>query len=275
MQDDDFSLELSEDRPESERSGPPGRSGGGKPPSGGRGRLRLLAGLLVSLGLVAGGTAFWLLGPRPDRESAPVQAVASPRELISLSRAREIQQLRSRLRLTERSSHNQALVAEEQERTTGWYASRADLTLLTGLFERYLEITGRLYEVFRLYGNGYIEERPALERIFRGQVLGEFELIQRRKQQLLRRVSEDPAADLFAGLNNISHQDSLAVSAFLAHLESGNEQELLQAMEQANEARLQLRDFWRELDFHIRRFRVEFQLPAEIWKRYYSPWEQG
>lgn len=154
-----------------------------------------------------------------------------------------------------------------------WLASQAELTLLTGLFNHYMEITARFYEIFRILSNNYLNERWQLLSLFENEILPKFDNAERRRKLLRRRIGHNPALELFDNLDYIAFYDSIAVHSFYSYLKEGGQGEFNTAIENVNTAKFMIKDFWKYFQRNLTEYGVNYRPSPEVWRRYYAPWE--
>lgn len=234
--------------------------------------LKLLVAVIIAGGVLAVATSFWIFRETQPQEVEPT-LTEGPKPLIASSRARDIHTRRSLMRAENRSSHNQYLVKEKGPQDMVWLASQAELTLLTGLFNHYMEITARFYEIFRILSNDYLNERWQLLSLFENEILPKFDNVERRRKLLHRRIGHDPALDLFDNLDYIAFYDSIAVHSFYSYLKKGGQSEFNTAIENVNTAKFMIRDFWKYFQRNLTEYKINYEPSPDVWRRYYAPWE--
>ncbi|MCE5270899.1 hypothetical protein LLH00_06400 [bacterium] len=274
--DEDFKLEWQEDGDEDDsgETKPSSSGNGGKKASSGH--LTLLLVLLGTLVLGGGGAGFWWLRAR-QQEQERLAAAAAPKVVeeghVSSARAMEIMENRKLMRDEFRSSHNTPLVEDQGQAGMVDMAVRGELTLVSGLFQHYVQTTAAFFELSRIITNNYVENRAQVEQLFLTQVKPAFDMAERRRDVLERRISHSPAQELYDNLAWIAHHDSLAVMSMQRFVEKGEPEDFLTAVDLANTAKLMLRKFWSFLREDLRRNKVVFTPPEGIWRRYYVAWD--
>lgn len=271
---DDFKLEWQEDDDET------GSGGAEKSPSSGGGKHR--PGLPVLLGaaafclLAAGGGVWWYFS-RPEetvqQPALPVVAKVADEGRISSARALEIMENRKRMRGEFRSSHNAPMIEDPGEAGMVDVAIRGELTLVTGLFQHYVQTTAAFFELSRIITNNYVENRGQVEQLFLSQIKPAFDMAERRREILRRRISRDPAQDLYKKIDWIAYHDSLAVMSMQKFVEGGETEDFVTAVDYANKAKLMLRKLWITLRTDLRSYKIGYNPPEDIWRRYYVAWD--
>ena len=170
-----------------------------------------------------------------------------------------------------RSKRNEYLVRERGPEDMLWLTSQAELTLLSGLFSHYLETTARFYEIVRILTNGYLDQPSQLKELYGREIMRRFENAERRRKMLRRRIEHDPALELFGHLDYIAYYDSIAFYSFDNYLNGAEKTELTTAMEQANNAKFMIKDFWDYFKLRLDEYRVDFKPSEDVWQRYYLP----
>jgi len=236
--------------------------------------LVLILGLAFLGGTLATGTAFWVYSSISHPQEVEKKITLQAKPLISKSRAKEIQYRRSLMRTQFRSSHNKYLLREKRPEDMIWLTSQAELTLLSGLFSRYVEITGNFFEILRIMANDYLNERWQVRDVFERELLPAFNNAERRKKVLVRRIEYEPALQLFRNLSYIAYHDSIAINAFDSYLNQGNENDFTVAVDYANTTKLMLKDFWQNFRFYLNNHDINFQPSEEVWNRYFGPWDR-
>jgi hypothetical protein len=229
----------------------------------------LVAGISIVSASVA---AFWLISSHPARREVEKKLVQEPKPLISSLRARDIQEKRTLLRADSRSSHNEYLMKKKGAEDMLWFTSQAELTLLSGLFNYYIDITAHFYEFVRLTSNDYLQQRWQVKKIFEQDLLPKFQSAERRRVVLNTRIQHEPTRDLYKSLSYIAYHDSLAVTFLYTYLNDGPEADYTKAVEHANKAKLLLKEFWKYFQDYIKEYDIKYQLPAEMWNRYFGNW---
>ena len=258
----------------STRDSPEAETGAESSKSGGTARVnvKLMLAAVVAGGVLAVAATFWILGQSRPQEVQPTLTEAA-KPLIASSRAMDIRARRNQMRSENRSSHNQYLVQEKGPQDMVWLASQAELTLLSGLFNHYMEITARFYEMFRILSNDYLNERWQVLSLFENKILPKFDNAERRRKLLRRRIEHDPALELFDNLDYIAYYDSIAVQSFHTYLKSGGEDEFNTAIENVNTAKFMIKDFWNYFQRELNEYGVSYKPSPDVWRRYYAPWE--
>lgn len=259
--------ELTQDSPEAEIGSEDSKSSGSALVN-----LKFLIAVVIAGGLLALVTSFWIFRESQPQEVQPT-LTEPPKPLIASSRAMDIRTRRSRMRTEYRSSHNQYLMKEKGQQGMVWLASQAELTLLTGLFNHYMEITARFYEIFRILSNNYLNERWQLLSLFENEILPKFDNAERRRKLLRRRIGHNPALELFDNLDYIAFYDSIAVHSFYSYLKEGGQSEFNTAIENVNTAKFMIKDFWKYFQRNLTEYGVNYRPSPEVWRRYYAPWE--
>jgi len=259
---------------ESTKDAPQTETGSGGSKSGGTVwvNLKLLIAVVVVGGVFAVMASFWIFGQSQPQKVQPT-LIEPPRALIASSRAREIRDKRKKMRAENRSSHNRYLVKERGPQDMVWLASQAELTLLSGLFNHYMEITARFFEMFRILSNDYLNERWQVFSVFENEILPEFNNAERRRKLLRRRIDHYPALDLFDNLDYIAYYDSIAVHSFYSYLKQGGETEFNTTIENVNTAKFMIKDFWKYFQRELAEYGISYQPSRDVWRRYYAPWE--
>jgi hypothetical protein len=229
----------------------------------------LVAGISIVLASV---TAFWFISSHPARQEAEKKLVQEPTPLISSLRARDIQEKRTLLRSNSRSSHNEYLMKKKGSEDMLWFTSQAELTLLSGLFNYYIDINAHFFEFVRLTSNDYLKQRWQVKKIFEQDLMPKFQSAERRLDVLNTRIQHDPGRDLYKNISYIAYHDSLAVTFLYAYLNDGPEDDYTKAVEHANTAKLSIKEFWKFFQIYIKEYDIKYQLPAEIWNRYFGSW---
>jgi hypothetical protein len=263
----------------SAEEGPEGRSSGTGQRRLIRGRQGLILFIFILAGVLGGSAAYFFLpfksAPAPAAVKPP-QAVQEQEQepLIASSRVHRIEEIRRRMRLELRSSHNRFLVDTTAASGDIDRASiQGELTLVAGLFDHYLAATASLFELSRVITNNYVEKRSQVDELYRSQVLPAFETAERRRVSLERRISHYPAIGDYHDLGFAAFQDSLALTSFQAYLSTGRERDYLDALESANSAKLILRNFWSYFQLDLKSYGVPFKPSGVIWRSYYVSWE--
>ena len=267
MEEQALENESTQDSPE-EKTG----SGGSKSGSTALNNLKLLIAVVIAGAVFAVVGSFWIFGERQPQVAQPT-LIEPPKPLIASSRARDIQARRNQMRAENRSSHNQYLVKERGSQDMVWLASQAELTLLSGLFNHYMEITARFFEMFRILSNDYLNERWQVLSLFENEVLPKYDNAERRRELLRRRIEHYPALELLANLDYIAYYDSIAVYSFYNYLKDGGEDEFNTAVENVNTAKFMIKDFWKYFQRQLTEYRISYQPTHDVWRRYYAPWE--
>ena len=225
------------------------------------------------LGAALAGLAgfFFFFSNKAAPEKAPVVLSQPVDPLIATGRAKEIQEVRSIMRSEYRSKRNEYLVHERGPEDMLWLTSQAELTLLSGLFNHYMVTTARFYEIIRIFTNGYLDQPSQLKALYEREILRGFENAERRRKLLHRRIEHDPALELFSRLDYIAYYDSIAFYSFNNYLNGGEKTELTTAVEQANNAKFMIKDFWDYFKFRLAEYRVDFKPSEDVWQRYYLP----
>ncbi len=270
---EDFKLEWQDDDEET------GSGGADKvPQSGGKFHPGLMA-LLIAAGfciLAAGGGAWWYFS-RPEetaqQPTMPVVTKVADEGRISSARALEIMESRKRMRGEFRSSHNAPMIEDPGEAGMVDVAIRGELTLVTGLFQHYVQTTAAFFELSRIITNNYVENRGQAEQLFLSQIKPAFDMAERRRDILQRRISRDPAQDLYSKIAWIAYHDSLAVMSMQKFVENGETQDFLRAVDYANTAKLMLRKLWITMRTDLRTYKISFNPPEDMWRRYYVAWD--
>jgi len=233
-----------------------------------RKNLKLLLLLSGASGMLALATAYWVFSDaHPSQQVVPIA-----REGSLTTRHKAIKVRRSLMRTLYRSSHSQYLVKEEGSKDMVWLTAQAELSLLTGLFNHYVETTAQFFELFRIMSNNYLNQRWEILELFDRQLLPRFETAERRRTLLRRRIEHEPAVELFKKINYIAYHDSIAVVSFQRYLTSGSESEFTLAVDFANEAKLLIKEFWNYFQVHLQNYQIDFEPSPDFWNRYYGPW---
>lgn len=253
--------------PDKIRSGskPAGASGGGT-------TVKLLAITGVAGAVVALATGLFFF--RAAEPIPAVQAVAEPpKPLISTSRARQIHELRGRLRIENRSSHNQNLARVTSEDEMVRMAVQSELTLLAGLFNYYMETNAKFYEFFRITSNSYFPKQAEEVELFDKELVPEFEMAERRRKLVRRRIEHDTSVELYDYLDYIAYYDSIAVYSFRKFLVEGKPEDFTYASDQIITAKFMIKDYWERFRKNLEEYGVAYRPNESVWRRYYGPWE--
>ncbi len=273
--DEEFKLEWQEDEEDPGEKKPSPSPDGGKKASSSR--LILLLVMAGTMVLGGGGAGFWYMRARQQEQERLAAAAAVPKVVdeghISSARAMEIMENRKLMRDEFRSSHNAPLVEDQGQAGMVDMAVRGELTLVSGLFQHYVQTTAAFFELSRIITNNYVENRSQVEQLFLTQVKPAFDMAERRRDVLERRITHTPALELYDNLAWIAHHDSLAVMTMQRFVDKGEPEDFLAAVDLANTAKLMLRKFWGFLREDLRRNRVSFTPPEDIWRRYYIAWD--
>ena len=265
---------LETDAMKTQTGGPFKPGSGGKKASAPPGRLNIkIVAAAIGAGIVlALAIAFYFLHlAQPEQAAAPVVEPSKP--LISTARAEEIHEFRSNLRSQNRSSHNQNLTREVGEDEMVRMAIQMEFSLLANLFDYYMETNAKFYEFFRIISNQYLEKPGQVVELFDNELVPKFEIAERRRKLLRRRIAHDQSVELFNHLDYIAYYDSIAVASFHKFLVEGKPEDFNYASEQIITAKFMIKDYWDRLSKYLEEYKVDYRPDEGVWRRYYGPWE--